>query len=155
MQKNSELWTNREHLKSVLDVVKRLAARFTARDVLDPDDVVQNAMIKLLTAKELGRKSFWLSQLVKNSATDSLRKYCRERKHVVYHGQEFVEFIDGRKSWLTKSELEKFADEDELHEAIRRLSPEARQVICLLADDYTYGEIAAATKVKLGVLTNT
>lgn len=152
MHEKNEFLKDKNQVKSIFEKVKRLACRFTAHDVLDKDDVTQEAMIKLMTARELGKNSSWLGALVKNVATDKLRKFTRHKRHVRYHGHDFGAVVDGRASWLTKSELEQFADQEELYEALRRLSPAARQVIYLLADDYTYGEIAAATKVKLGTV---
>lgn len=152
MPGTNELWTNKNQLKAIFAKVKRLALRFVAQDVLDVDDVIQNVMIKLMETKKLGRNNFWLSQVVKNSATDSLRKSARQSRYDSYYGNELEEIVDRSRSWLTKSELEKFAEADDLHETLKRLSPEARLVLSLLADDYTYEEIARSTKVKLGTV---
>lgn len=152
MHGTNELWTNGTQLKALFARVKRLALRFTAQDVLDVDDVIQNVMIKLIEARTLGRNNSWLSQVVKNSATDSIRKFARQSKYNRYYGDKLTEVVDGRRSWLSKSELEQFAEADDLHETLKRLSPEARLVLSLLADDYTYEEIARSTKVMLGTV---
>lgn len=150
MQKNI-LWKDETYLRSVFEIVKKIVSQLNTRHVIDKDDVVQNAMMKLINAKELGKKGGWLKQLVWNCAADSFRAHKRDERFVCY-GHDFADVIDNRKSWLTKSELEQFAEYDDLTKTLEVLSPAARQVLFLLADDYTYGEIAAATKVKLGTV---
>jgi RNA polymerase sigma factor (sigma-70 family) len=155
MQKRNILWNDKKQLSSIFANVKAIASRLAIQGILEVDDIVQNAMLRIVTAKELGRKSRWLQHVVRNSANESLRYYLREKRNFKLrsYGDELDTVIDQSQhtSWLTAKEREQFG-EDDLKQVMDKLSPAAREVLILLADDQTYQEIADATKVKLGTV---
>src|SRR5258708_5413431 len=73
---------NDNQISSLLPQVRKLARKL-AGDTLDPDDVAQDVMLKLLSSRSLPEKiNRWLFTVVKNTVNDSYRQLSRESRYL-------------------------------------------------------------------------
>lgn len=68
-------------MSSMLAAAKLMARRYGQIGVLEPDDIAQNAMLKLLKKKDEPMPTLgWLYMAVRSSAVDAGRRASREQR---------------------------------------------------------------------------
>jgi RNA polymerase sigma factor (sigma-70 family) len=148
---------------SVLFEAKRFARRYGRIGLAEPDDIVQNAMLKLLCRRDGRHLSLGLLYTaVRCAAFDAGRKASRESQYVfhdrpdeqrtVYEGADENGYRSGLDSCV--------ADQDDietdltpgLKNMLEKLRKPLRQVLLLHSEGYSYREIAQLTNVNIGTV---
>jgi RNA polymerase sigma-70 factor (ECF subfamily) len=104
------------------------------------DDVVQEALVALLTEREPPRNAMaWMYRTVRNAAIDALRASQRRRRR-----EETAARVRG--TWLAP-DTDSLLDAKIAEQALQRLSFEHREVVVLrIWCDLTFSEIAEVTE---------
>ncbi|HET7601304.1 MAG TPA: sigma-70 family RNA polymerase sigma factor [Gemmatimonadales bacterium] len=127
-------------------------ARYLLRDEHDADDVVQEAYLRALRYFETfrgGDMRAWLLTIVRRTAFTWLGRRRDERRREASEPLESVP-LDARDP---EAEMLRGALHDALHEAIRRLPPEFREVVILRdVQGLSYAEIAEIVGIPKGTV---
>lgn len=150
-------------MSSILAVAKRMAHRYGQIGVCEPDDIAQNAMLRLLQKNDGQRPTLgWLYMVVRSSAADAGRRASREQRALPY-------CMDGNRKVVSEpSEAYGYSpvltaysvSEDDteidlmprLMNALGKLSSPLKQVLVLYSEGHSYEEIARLTNAKLGTV---
>ncbi len=149
-------------ISSMLDAATRMARRYGQIGVCDPDDLAQNAMLKLLKKIDDEMPTFgWLCLAVRSSAGDAGRCLSRDRK-LFYHLQcntGVVEKRSGEYSYLpgfSQCSVREVDSEIDLMPRLKnvldKLSGPLKQVLVLYSEGHSYEDIARLTNTKLGTV---
>ncbi len=144
---------------AVYTEVRKLAQNWTSwsqKGIFDIDDVVQNAMLKVLARSEQRKPTrAWLRLTLRSVLFDLLRKIAQERKYELRDDQDMTvsELIEIEASAYhclpIENDLELLP---RLNKVIDQLSPQQKQALLLCSEGYTYGQIASITKVGVGTV---
>jgi len=149
-------------ISSMLASATRLARRYGQIGVCDPDDIAQNAMVKLLKKIDEEMPTFgWLYMAVRSSAGDAGRCLSRDRK-LVYHLQCNIGLVAEHNSEYSYSpgfsqySVQEVDNEIDLMPRLKnvlgKLSGPLKQVLVLYSEGHSYEDIARLTNTKLGTV---
>lgn len=137
-----------------------MAKRYGRIGIQEPDDIAQNAMLRMLKRHgNAGAPSMgWLAVAVKFSAWDAARAASRESRHVWRGSENEIEFY-GEPDSYSRSPIgmvkEQAAEPDvmpQLKEVLGGLSEPLKRTLVLYAEGYTYMEIANLTNTNVGTV---
>jgi len=146
----------------ILRIVSRIAAKM-ARCLDDADDITQDVMLKLLRSQQIVPTTIgwrWLLKVTHNAATDYYRNLSRDNRHIDlsvtvdvataehYEQGETPPAVQG----TCASFEESLVDCDRLSRALATLNGDQRRVMLLVADGYTYAQIADVTGSNIGTV---
>jgi len=155
--------TNGE-IGSSFQVAKRMARRYGRIGLQEPDDIAQNAMLKLLNRKDDRQPTMgWLYKTVRSAAMDAGRQAARDARYLWRPGDDdslssLWERAD-ENGWVHMNGKyvirEEHIDMDlmpRLQNMLAMLTMPLRQVLVLYSEGYSYQEIAAVTKANIGTV---
>ena len=153
---------SRKELSSILKTVKKMANSFGKIGLVEPDDLVQNAMLRVLKRLDAGvPPRGWLYMAVRSCASDACRRATIERRFMCLEEPDFglvSENADEYNSFegaCSRQMQEKDLEIDllpRLKNMLEKLSKPLRQVLVLHSEGYSYQEIAALTNTNLGTV---
>lgn len=146
----------------MLVTAKRMARKYGQIGVCEPDDIAQNAMLRLLNRKDEQPPTFgWLHLAVRYSALDAGRRASRDQR-LVYRWQSNTKVVaeqnepfgyapgfDACAGSEDKSEIDLLPH---LKNVLSKLSGPLKQVLMLYSEGHSYEQIAQLTNVKLGTV---
>lgn len=149
-------------MSSMLAAAKRMARRYGQVGVLEPDDIAQNAMLKVLKKKDEQAPTFgWLYMVVRSSAADAGRRASRDRmisyhlqcntRVVAEHGGEYS-YSPGIAECSVREVDREIDLMPRLKNVLGKLSAPLKQVLVLYSEGHSYEEIARLTNTKLGTV---
>jgi RNA polymerase sigma factor (sigma-70 family) len=150
-------------ITSMMTAAKRMARRYGQIGLLEPDDIAQNAMLKLLRNKDQKMPTFgWLHVAVRCSAADAGRRAARERKALAYqlhcntrvvaeHNTESGYSL-GFNAYRVREDDNEIDLMPRLKNMLGKLSSPLKQVLVLYSGGHSYEEIARLTNTKLGTV---
>lgn len=154
-----------DEISSMVAAANRMARKHGQIGLCSPEDIAQEALIKLLKCKGERRPSIgWLFKVVRSTACDAGRSYKREAEHRCFFIDtepfySVCEQADEGGSVYTggtyAAKREEEVDPDllpRLKEMLRQLTEPLRVVLVLYASGLTYGEIAERTRTKIGTV---
>lgn len=150
-------------MSSMLAAAKQMARRYGQIGVLEPDDIAQNAMLKLLKKKDEPMPTLgWLYMAVRSSAVDAGRRASREQRALPYWVQGNTKVVaehNGEYGYSPAFTVYSVSDGDNeidllprLKNVFGKLSGPLKQVLMLYSQGYSYEEIARLTNTKLGTV---
>lgn len=157
---------SKEEFSSILSTVKKMSRSYRRIGLLEPDDIAQEAMIKVLRKADLKEaNSRWLYRVVHSSAMDAGRKAVREKRFLIRDLQEeelqLVSENTDENGYQAQSiniqdcgpakDLE-LDLESALKDVEKKLSPAMLQTLLLHCEGYTYEEIAKITGANIGTV---
>ncbi len=153
-----------ENFKVLTNAARKMARKYGNAGLNDTDDIAQNALLRVL--KRHGNSTLptigWLAGAVRFAALDARRANYREEKYVTRGPLENAPDSNG--DWLyTFSRLESCAAKvqepslefDELQQVqmvLGKLSEPLRKTVYLVAEGYTYEEVAKRTGTNIGTV---
>ena len=133
-------------ISSILSEVKKMASRYRQIGLAEPEDIVQEAMLKVLKKKDKNAIGHgWLYLAVQSSARDAGRKASRDRRLIQKSAVLSV-------SEPTVSYGERLILRSEAEDNLSRLSKPQREALVLFAEGHEYEEIARMTDAKIGTV---
>lgn len=163
-----EVQRSTDEISSMFDLVNRMARRYGRIGTIEPDDIVQNAMVKLLNrSDDRPPTTGWLFMTVRSVAFDAYRARTRERRYLAdldYRSDEAgvskcvceradeSRYVHTRGTYILSREEHDPEMLLQLNEVLQRLSEPLRDVLLLYADGLSYEQIAEKTKTKIGTV---
>jgi RNA polymerase sigma-70 factor (ECF subfamily) len=152
-----------EEIKQLYAKAKYFSRRYSHFVGIDPDDVLQDAMVRwLLRNPKVPRPVSWLYKTVRSVAYDVARSQRRESKYLARDASDYDDPIYERADEFGmvgghRNSGEALDDDDHetrqrLVEVLKQLSAELRDVLMLTAEARTYAEIAEITGVSIGTV---
>lgn len=160
------LQPTRAELSSALRSARRMAHRYGSIGIVEPDDIVQESMIKLLNKND-GKPAnkAWLHKVVHTTVLDAGRAHVRECQFI---SRDSELDSDGSVSVLTQQNERLYIaptagireDDDDidpevvahLTNMLKTLKTPLRHALLLCAQGATYEEIARLTGAKVGTV---
>ena len=149
---------------SLLSIATRFARFFARNGFFEVDDIVQEAMLKVLEKSD-GRwpTAAWLYAVVRTTVCDAARKRSREHKYVTRIADEELsasvcEMAD-QKGYVSFNRTQ--SDELDMHDhddlltlqmVFAKLPPAAREILVLYASGYSYEQISQLTRANIGTV---
>lgn len=125
---------------------------------VEPDELVQNAMLKLLQRSgDSLPTTGWLYKVMRSTAKEAARQYLKESSYIYWpraHGGVFEqsdEYVNARSCQVMETEPE-IDLMPRIKNMLDNLSKPARQVLVLYADGLTYEEISRLTRTPIGTV---
>jgi RNA polymerase sigma factor (sigma-70 family) len=163
-----EVQRSTDEISSMLVLANRMARRYGRIGMNEPEDIAQNAMLKLLNrSDDWPPTAGWLFKTVRSAAIDAGRIHSRDRRHILD-----LNYLNDE-AHVTQSVCER-ADQDgyvhmrgtyiparderdpemvlRLNKMLQQLTKPLRDVLVLYAEGLSYEEIAAITKAKIGTV---
>lgn len=147
---------------SMLVTAKRMARKYGQIGVCEPDDIAQNAMLRLLKRKDEQPPTFaWLHLAVRYSALDAGRRASRDRRlvyrwycntKVVAEQSEPFSYAPGFDVFAVSDDKSEIDLMPHLKNVLLKLSGPLKQVLVLYSEGHSYEEISQLTNVKLGTV---
>ncbi len=156
-----EMERQREQLSSIVAQTKRMARKYGQIGLVEPDDIAQEVMLKVMNRKNGDSPSGgWLYKAVHSSAMDAGRKASREKRFLKRDFQENELMMVSEKACYESYRARRIdSAEDirldlypELNNLLEGLSQPMRQALLLYGEGYSYEEIARITKTKIGTV---
>lgn len=150
-------------MSSMMAAAKRMARRYGQIGVCEPEDIAQNAMLKLLRKKDEQLPTFgWLYMAVRSSAADAGRRAAREQRALPYcvhgntrvvaeHSREYS-YCPGFTAYLVHEDDNEIDLLPRVKNVLDKLSSPLKQVLVLYSEGHSYEEIARLTSTKLGTV---
>lgn len=154
-----------DDLSLMVAAANRMARKHGQIGMYGPEDLAQDALIKLLKYKGERRPSIaWLFKVVRSTACDAGRSYKREAEHRCFFADSEPFFAvceqaneDGMVytggTYIASCEEEHDPDvRPRLKKVLRQMTEPLRVVLVLYAAGLTYEQIAERTKTKVGTV---
>lgn len=151
-----------EEIGTLFRAAKRYSGLYRQIGIHDRDDIIQGAMMKLLTRKNDRRVGTgWMYNAVKFAAVDASRQARRELELYQDCQNQVLELCQAadRRGWIYlngslmvregKAEIDMLARIEQL---LSEMSPALKQVLMLHAEGYSYMEIGELTKTNVGTV---
>ena len=151
-------------LGSMWERARAIATRFGQFGIMEPEDIAQNAMLRVLRKND-GKpgSSNWLYQAVRCAAVDASRVAQRNIRPVWIERDEYkvlavCECADGhgdlhtRGTYVAKQSAVEVDVMPRLQKMLQQLSVPFRQVLVLHTEGYSYKEIAKLTGTNIGTV---
>lgn len=150
-------------ISSMFMAAKRMARRYGQIGLIEPDDIVQCAMLKLLR-KQDGRYPTlgWLYKAVRCSALDAGRIASRDERVIWNHPQDDLRRVCEKADQYGHLQMhgtyvmrENDLEIDlmpRLKNMLEKLSKPLRQVLVLYSQGYSYQEISRLTNTNIGTV---
>ncbi|HEY9758790.1 MAG TPA: RNA polymerase sigma factor [Oculatellaceae cyanobacterium] len=147
----------------MLVAAKQMARRYGQIGVCEPDDIAQNAMLKLLKKRADRLPTLgWLYMAVRCSAIDAGRRASREMRVLHYqlncntrvvaeHGKEYS-YSPVFTAYSVSEDESEIDLMPRLKGVLDKLSAPLKQVLVLYSEGNSYEEIARLTNTKLGTV---
>lgn len=149
---------------SMFEAAKRMAGRYGRIGLLEPDDVVQSAMLKLLNKND-GRQTTigWLYKVVRSAAMDAGRCAARDARAVwrnededgvrcVCERADEHGYLHMHGTYIGRKEDVEIDLMSQLKDMLGKLSDPLRQVLVLHSEGFSYQEIASLTGANIGTV---
>lgn len=148
---------------SMLMAAHRMARRYGRIGLLEPDDLVQEAMLKVLRKRD-GKYPTpgWLFMAVRCSAIDAGRRATRERQFMICkHQSDAIRVCEQADEYryLCRSSAYMVREDDSevdlmpgLKNVLEKLSKPLKQVLVLYSQGHSYREIAELTNTNIGTV---
>jgi RNA polymerase sigma-70 factor (ECF subfamily) len=151
-------------IKELVQFANWLARRYGQIGMNDPEDIVQNSMLKLL--KRTGNRpptKGWLCKVVRSAAFDAGRAYSREMRNTVSIRDRWPApavceradedgYVRVRNTYVPQQEERDPYLLPQVLEALDQLTEPLRQVLILHAQGFSYQQIAELTNTNLGTV---
>lgn len=160
---NGKQMTNGE-VSTIYRAARQMARKFGYIGFLEPEDIAQQALLKMLKAHIMPPSMALLFTTVRNTAIDAMRSVKRESKFVTR-----VDDLDGALSICERADEDGYLRNRRIHPAtaaddieidlmpriknmLQGLSKPARQVLVLYSEGYDYAEISQITGANIGTV---
>jgi RNA polymerase sigma factor (sigma-70 family) len=147
-------------ITALFDAAYKMVRGYRQIGLVEPDDLVQNTMLKVLNKSDNMLPTMgWLFKVMRSTAVDAGRRLASERKYVcqprAYDGLRVAEQVD-EYAYARSCRVRQAEPEIDLMPRIKNmlanLSKPARQVLVLYAEGYTYEEISRFTRTPIGTV---
>lgn len=147
----------------MFQTVKKLARRYRQIGLVEPDDLVQEAMLRILRKRD-GKypTAGWLFKVVHSAAMDAGRDAKSERQYVfqdrfcdvgmVCERADEDSYLPWNNSYVVRESDVEIDLMPRLKKTLSKLSKEGRQVLMLYSEGYSYLEIARMTNSNIGTV---
>jgi|AGTN01.2.fsa_nt_gi RNA polymerase sigma factor, sigma-70 family len=145
-------------VRAVFTETRRLAYKFGRVGLVEPNDICQEAMIRVLRSgkSELGKG--WLFKVVRSVVVDARRRMARDGRYLQEPGADLRvserignDLLASDSCVVRETELE-IDLVPGLKNVLAQLSKPARQVLLLYAEGWSYKEIAELTNANVGTV---
>lgn len=150
-------------LVSMFATARRMARKYGQIGHLEPDDICQQAMIRLLNRTgDRAPTTGWLYKVVRSAAADAGRKFRSEARYVctyetndrfgcVCENADESRRVHTSRTYIPRHEMEVDLM-PRLQKVLGALSEPLRQVLVLYAEGHSYEEISALMKTSIGTV---
>lgn len=154
-----EIQKSREELRSWLDMANRMARGYGRIGPNDPEDIAQEAMLKLLKRKDMeSPTSGWLYMVIRSAAYDALRLEGKEMRSAVnFDDLQVCEQADYGSSVWNGEHIDHCNEYDpglrtQLNIVLSKLGRSLRESLVLRAQGCSYEEISEVTRINIGTV---
>lgn len=144
----------------IFEAAKKMARGYRQIGLLEPDDLVQNTMLKVLNKSDgCLPTTGWLFKVMRTTAIDAGRCLVSERRYICPEragGALRVSEQTDEYAYVRACEAKQSQVEVDLMPRIKNmlanLTKSSRQVLVLYAEGYTYEEISRLTQTPIGTV---
>lgn len=156
--------TANDEISAIYVAAKHMAGKYGRIGLLDPEDLTQQVMLKVLKANNSSPSIAWLLTVVRNAAYDAMRSATREAKYL-----SRVDDLDGALSICERADEDGYVHNRRIHpetaaddmeidlmphikNMLQNLSKPQRQVLVLYSEGWSYEEISRLTGANVGTV---